>query len=57
MREDIESKNFKEFLSDDSDIEGTCQPRLCEILVDWKVKKVINKLNNNADMGPDGLSV
>ena len=39
VREDIESNDFKEFICDDSDLEGTCQPRLSEILVDWNVSK------------------
>ena len=57
-RENINSTEFYEFLCDNSDIDNTCQPRMCNILVSYEdTKKVISKLSNGAAMGPDGLPV
>ena len=58
VRENIESMSFTNYLKDDADIEGTCKPYMNDILIDnEEISKIINKLNNNAAMGPDGLPV
>ena len=57
-RESIDSIEFEEFLLDNSDIDGTCRPKMSDITVSYEdTKKVIAKLNNGAAMGPDGLPV
>ena len=57
-RDDIDSDEFKKYLMDNSDIDGTCYPIMSDILIDKEaIKKIINKLSNNAAMGHDGLPV